>query len=200
MIKEIVDNENQSKDPNASVQELCEGAACSSSSSGGTSIEDKNAKRTFLEVNNAEKYKQFMLKPLETKRFKPSEALSKVRDFLPILKDSTTKLLDEFKQNPDLLNIENVGEDEEHIEMNLAMVSESEGSSNDSDSEEDDEDIEQDEESSHDEDHSKNSSPDPLEDFNLGFKVKIASNELKMPKTKAKKPFIKMIDSKEEDK
>ena len=139
-----------------------------------------------------------MLKPLETKRFKPSEALSKVRDFLPILKDSTAKLLDEFKQNPDLLNIENVGEDEEHIEMNLAMVSESEGSSDDNDSEED-EDIEQDVESSFEKETSKNSSPNPLEDLNLGFKVKIPSNELKMPKSKVKKPFIKMIDNKEED-
>ena len=90
------------------------------------------SKRAYLEVNESvDKYKSFILKQLETKRLKSSETLSRVRDFLPLFKESTSKLLDTFKENPDELNIENVQEDEEHIEMNLAVVSDDSDDSDD---------------------------------------------------------------------
>ena len=112
-------------------------SATSNSNGGGT-------KRTFLEVNNVEKYKSFLIKPLETKRVKPSDTLDRVRQFLPMLKESTNKLLDEFKADPDRVNIENVDEEaEQHIEMNLALVPDS--NTDDSDEDEDEEDDDEDE-------------------------------------------------------
>ena len=154
-----------------------------------------NSKRAYLEVNKAEQYKQFMLKPLETKKFKPSETLSKVRDFLPLLKESTSKLLDDFKENPDQLNIENVEEDEEHIEMNLAMVSESE-----SDEDDDDDDDDDGEEESDDEDESEDSS-NPLDAIDLDIKVndKTKLKKMKLPNSNVKKPIITVFDQNDDE-
>ena len=199
--------------------------------------EASGTKRTFLEVNNVEKYKQFLIKPLETKRLKPSDTLDKVRQFLPMLKESTSKLLDDFKANPDKLNIENVeDEDGQHIEMNLALVSESEsGSENDDDEDENDDDesnedenasnknklkkylnlfneIDGDEDSDEDDDEEEESDvdeteslePNPLDDLQLGFKVK-DPNEIRKLKTglelngkKSKRNLIKLIEPEEE--
>lgn len=179
------------------------------------------AKRAFLEVSDqAQKYKQFMLKPLETKKLKASETLSRVKDFLPLLKQSTDKLLDEFKANPDELNIENVDEEDEHIEMNLAVVSE------DSDDSDDDEDQYEEEESDDDEDEEDSDEEGPPDeegdddddtvtkkpkmkddqylDLDLGFKVKDPAklDKLKLPSTSkatGKKPLIQIIDPKTAD-
>jgi hypothetical protein len=199
--------------------------------------EASGTKRTFLEVNNVEKYKQFLIKPLETKRLKPSDTLDKVRQFLPMLKESTSKLLDDFKSNPDKLNIENVeDEDGQHIEMNLALVSESESGSEDDDEEDEDDDesnedenasnknklkkylnlfneIDGDEDSDDDddeededseEDETESLEPNPLDDLQLGFKVK-NPNEIRKLKTglevhgkKSKRNLIKLIEPEEE--
>lgn len=155
----------------------------------------KKEKRTFLEVNNAEKYKQFMLKPIETKRFKSSETLSRVRDFLPLLKQSTEKLMEDFKQNPDDVNIEKVDEEDEHIEMNLALVAQSESDSDEEDEEEEDSDEEEDEES-------ENESSNSLDDLQLGFKVKDPNRIKKLKlsaqsELKAKNGLIQVIESNE---
>lgn len=155
-------------------------------------------KRTFLAANpkpDIEKYKNFLIKPLETKRLKPSETLSKVRDFLPLLKDSTSKLLEDFKENPDSVNIENVGEDEQHIEMNLAYVTESE-----SDSSDESEESEEQESDKNSEEGSLDESA--LTDVGLGFKVKDPSlvNLRLATSVKTKmKPLIKMIDDQESE-
>ena len=188
-------------------------------------LETSGAKRSFLEVNNAEKYKQFLIKPLETKRLKPSDTLDKVRQFLPMLKESTSKLLDDFKSNPDKLNIENVeDDDEEHIEMNLALVSDSDSCSEDDEDDEDSDDEDKAvsnknklkeylkmlngngaevDEDDDDDDESESSEPNPLDDLQLGFKVK-NPNEIRKLKTsldldgkKSKRNLIKVIETKE---
>ena len=156
------------------------------------------SKRAYLEVNESvDKYKSFILKQLETKRLKSSETLSRVRDFLPLFKESTSKLLDTFKENPDELNIENVQEDEEHIEMNLAVVSDD---SDDSDDDNDDDDeVEESEDGSTDENTSdeEDSSNKPLDEINLGIKVKNPTSLTKLKLTTSsnkKKPIIDIMD------
>lgn len=172
------------------------------------------AKRAFLEVSDAQKYKQFMLKPPETKKLKASEALSRVKDFLPLLKQSTDKLLVDYKENPDEVNIENVDDEDEHIEMNLALVSED---SDDSDDDDEDEEDEEDESSDEDESEEETSEEgegdddtvtkkprkkdgDQYLDLDLGFKVKDPSKieKLKLPTTSkmasGKRPLIQIID------
>ncbi len=150
-----------------------------------------NNKRSYLEINETvNKYKPFMLKQLETKKLKPSETLSRVRDFLPLLKESTSKLLDAFKENPDELNIENVQEDEEHIEMNLAVVSESEDSDDESDQEDEDE-------TDTDDETEESNESNPLEQIDLDIKVtdKTKMNKIKLTKNKkVNKPMIKIVD------
>ncbi len=155
------------------------------------------SKRSYLEVNETvDKYKSFMLKKLETKRLKSSETLSRVRDFLPLFKESTSKLLDTFKENPDDLNIENVQEDEEHIEMNLAVVSESSDSEDSDDDEVEDNDNQSTDEESDVEEDSLNN----LDEINLGIKVssstglkklKLASNS---NNKNNKKPMINILE------
>jgi hypothetical protein len=156
-------------------------------------------KRNYLEIgNNLEKYKSFMLKSQETKRFKPSDALLKVKEFLPILKSSTDQLLTQFKDNPDQVNIENVEDEDEHIEMNLALVSDSD---DDEDSDEYDEIESEEDEGSSDEDKESNESDEEeaekteeenkLDQLNLGFKVKVPSQQIKIFNSKkSKKPNL----------
>lgn len=148
-------------------------------------------KRAWLEVNNVEKYKPFLIEKLETKRFKPSSTLSKVRDFLPMLKQSTDKLLEEHRENPDQVNIENVDEENEHIEMNLALVAQS-----DSDSESDDK--EDSEENDEDNSSDSGSSENVLDEINLGIKCKDPSKikklKLDSKKTPIRKDLIQIVD------
>ena len=145
-------------------------------------------KRNILETNpDVEKYKSFLLKPHETKRFKPSEALDKVRNFLPDFKASTSKLMDAFKENPDAVNIESVEEGDQHIEMNLAYVTESSDSDSDNDEAPDNSDSS---------DSSSDSVEKSIDPIGLGFEVKDLSQiSLKLKTSKPKnKPFIKIID------
>jgi hypothetical protein len=88
--------------------------------------EQKADKRPYLEVNAADKYKSFLVRPLETKRLKMSDALEKVKQFLPALKESTDKLLLDNKDDMARINIENVENSEKIIEMNVAFVSDGE--------------------------------------------------------------------------
>ena len=187
LIEEIKSNLNNSiEQKQQEDEETCESKPMST-------LSTNNNKRSYLEINETvNKYKPFMLKQLETKKLKPSETLSKVRDFLPLLKESTSKLLDAFKENPDDLNIENVQEDEEHIEMNLAVVSESE----DSDDESDQEDEEEEETDTDDETEESNES-NPLEQIDLDIKVtdKTKMNKIKLTKNKkVNKPMIKIVN------
>lgn len=181
-------------------------------------------KRPYLEVNSAEKYKQFVIKPIETKPLKPSATLDRVRQFLPLMKESTNKLLDQFKSNPEEVNIENVEEEDEHIEMNLALVSDSGESDEDEEEDDDDDDGsksnklksyldllsgkagDDDDESDSDEEDEDDGSPNPLDDLNLGFKVKdpskitnlkttIQDGKHEYKKNKHKKQLIKIIES-----
>lgn len=160
------------------------------------------SKRCFLDVNpnsDLNKYKQLLLNPIETKRFKPSEALSKVRDFLPQMKESTIKLMNDYKEKPDLVNMENVEEGEKHIELNLAYVLES-----DTDENSDYDDLNKEtssSDSSSESDSESNNSPSGIDSIGLGFKVKEPSGiSLKIEKnSKKKKPLIKMIEVDQED-
>lgn len=183
---------------NLNKDELTNDAKSSASTSGATQSASSPHKRTYLEVqknSDIEKYKNFLIKPLETKRLKPSDALSKVRDFLPLLKESTTKLLDDFKQNPDLVNMENVEDDEQHIEMNLAYVTESDS---DSDSDNGNTSSNSSSECSSENDDSTVQSPSALDELGLGFKVKDTTKpKLKLTSKLKKKPIIKIIDSKD---
>ena len=186
-------------------------------------LEGRASKRNFLEVNNTEKYKQFLIKPFETKRLKQSDTLDKVRQFLPMLKESTNKLLDDFKANPEKLDIENVeDEDDQHIEMNLALVPDSgsdEESDNDDESDDDHDSTNKNKlnkymsllngnnESDDDDDEEEedeSSEPNPLDELKLGFKVD-NPNEIKKLKTslnqsenKSKRNLIKVIETCEE--
>ncbi|RNA22012.1 hypothetical protein BpHYR1_046538 [Brachionus plicatilis] len=150
-------------------------------------------KRAWLEVNKIEKYKPFLINKLETKKFKPSSTLSKVRDFLPMLKQSTDKLLEEYKENPDQVNIENVDDEQEHIEMNLALVAQSDS---DSDEQEESEGSEGQNESGSD------SSADSIDDLNLGFKVrdpnKVKKLNLDSKKTPIRKDLIQVVNDDQE--
>ncbi len=153
-----------------------------------SSVTTKSPTKRAFEV---EKYKNFLLKPLETKRMKPSETLSKVRDFLPLLKESTTRLIDDSKVNPDAFNMETVADDDEqHIEMNLAYVLESSESDSD-DSDDDDDDSEED-----DEGEDEIGATTDLNSIGLDIKVKDPSQlNLKLTSgTSGKKPMIKIID------
>jgi hypothetical protein len=155
-----------------------------------------------------------------------------------MLKESTSKLLNDFKANTDKLNIENVeDEDGQYIEMNLALVSESESGSEDDDEEDEDDDDDEsnedenashknklkkylnlfneidddedsdeddDEEEDSDEDETESLEPNPLDDLQLGFKVK-NPNEIRKLKTglelngkKSKRNLIKLIEPEEE--
>ena len=185
---------------------------CTSSSAMADSAASAS-KRNYLEVNATGKYKPFMLKPLETKRFKPSESLSKVKDFLPMLRESTMKLLDQFKQDPDACNIEHVGDDDEqHIELNLAMVSDHSDSDSDDDDDDDNDDDDPDESSeaesdatseseavsSGDEAENDQEEKSKFDELGLGFSVK--SN--KAPKIKltskqknSKAALVQLIES-----
>lgn len=150
------------------------------------------AKRGYLEVNEAGKYKSLLLKPLETKKMKPSEVMSRVREFLPMFKESTAKLFDENKDNLDALNIENVEDDEDHIEMNLALIPDDSDDSDDSDEQEYEE-----EESEKSENESEEDSDDLGDTLQLGFKVKDPSkiNKLKTSSNKLGKDMIQVIES-----
>lgn len=193
------------------IQELDEDGTCVTSKdtkneqpSEPCSISKSPTKRSFLDVNDMDtpstnaatsKYKNFLLKPLETKRLKPSEALSKVRNFLPFLKESTDKLMTEYKLNPDLVNMEsNVDEEDQHIEMNLAYVPES-----DSDSEDSDESNDNSEESSDDSDGGEEEAEgvDALKEIGLGFTVSDPSKKKLRLTAKVKrknKPVIQVIE------
>jgi hypothetical protein len=103
-------------------------------------VQTKPDKRPYLEVNEANTYKSFLLKPFETKRLKTSDALEKVKQFLPSLKESTDKLIDDNKDDMQRINIENIDDKSDQIiEMNLAFVSDSE----DTDDADDDDDEDQ---------------------------------------------------------
>lgn len=214
------DDEKKEKCVEVDKKETNGAKPCSSNS-----LNDSKPKSTqkFLEFNQLDKYKSFLLNKLETKPTKPSDTLSRVREFLPMLKESTAKLLDEFKENPDELNIENVGDDDEHIEMALAFVPEESNSSNDSD--EDEEDSESSEESDFEEDEedlsegkeeeggendnkrkieeeNSNSSSEALDQIGLGFikykskaKLKLTANDNK----KFKKNLIQVIENDEKN-
>jgi hypothetical protein len=180
--------------------------APSTSSTTTTTTAASGGKRNFLEVNSLDKYKNLLLKPVETKRLKPSETLSKVRDFLPLLKESTNKLLEEFKDKPDELNIENVNDDEEHIEMNLALLPEDDDSSTSDDDDDDDEDDDDDSQDSNDDDEESteddeeeeeeqdDSSSNSIDELQLGFKVKNPTKIKKLKLTRdskaTKRPLI----------
>lgn len=187
---------NQSEENDSTTENAC--TSKSEEPSGlipnNSALSGSSNKRNFLEVNNIEKYKQFMLKPIETKRLKSSDALAKVRDFLPLLKESTSKLLEDYKNNLNDLDIENVGEDEEHIEMNLAMVSDS-----DTDSDEDDDDDPEEEESGNEKSSDDDSIDESIDDLQLGFKVKNTNKFKKLkicnePISKSKKNMIEILD------
>ena len=110
---------------------------------------------------------------------------------MPLFKESTSKLLDTFKENPDELNIENVQEDEEHIEMNLAVVSESEDSDDESDQEDEEEETDTDDETE------ESNESNPLEQIDLDIKVtdKTKMNKIKLTKNKkVNKPMIKIVN------
>lgn len=151
------------------------------------------SKRQYLEVNNAETVKKLLVKPTEIKRVKPSETLAKVREFLPLLKESTSRLMDEFKANPERVDIENVEEGDEHIEMNLALMPQGDSDSDSDDGEEDESEDEEETEESDDETNSD------LEELELGFKVKDPNRlkKLKLAKTSSgtKKSLISEIGS-----
>ncbi|OLY78965.1 hypothetical protein AYI68_g6978 [Smittium mucronatum] len=71
------------------------------------------------EVNNLvpkqNEKKTFEIKP-------PSELLSRIANFLPLLKQENEKLEQSLTSNPETLNIENIGEDEtQFIEMDLNL-------------------------------------------------------------------------------
>jgi hypothetical protein len=161
-------NQEQNGDvcmPSSSATSLTEDTKPTSSTSNTSS-----GKRNFLEVNDLDKYKNLLLnKPFETKRLKPSEALDRVRQFLPNFKQSTEKLLDEHKERPDEVNIENVEDEAEHIEMNLALIPESGSDSNEDDSDEEEEEEDDEEES---ENEGPESSPNSVDDLKLGFKAR----------------------------
>ena len=169
--------------------------------------ETKASKRAFLEINEIDKFKSLLVKPFETKKFKPSEALDRVRQFLPNFKESTDRLLHDHRENPNEANIENVEDEDEHIEMNLALIPES---GSDSESEEDDTDEHSEQESSDTEkedeaENTEDSSPNSVDDLQLGFKVKDATKlkRLKLPQSNSKsskvKNMIQEIESSEKN-
>lgn len=158
--------------------------------------EENSLKRAFLEVNNAEKYKNFMLKPLKTKKLKSSDTLDKVKAFLPDLKLSNEKLLESFNNNPDDVNIENVDEEEQFIEMNLAFVPESSG--DDTSDEEDNDESEADSEISEEESEENKNQKTSLNEFLDNFEVPPSTSAIKLETTKKpkNKPTISVIHNK----
>jgi hypothetical protein len=171
------------------------GAECmpsTSQTSEGQPPQLQNSKRNYLEISELDKYKNLLIKkPLETKKFKPSEALDRVRQFLPNFMQSTDKLLDEHKDNPAGVSIEDVtDESEQHIEMNLALIPESDSDSDDEDS---DEDEDEDEEES--ENGDVESSPNSVDDLQLGFKARDPNKikRLKLNTGVSKKPNVRLI-------
>jgi hypothetical protein len=180
------------------------------------------SQNAFLEVNETEKYKQFLIKKskLETKALKPSETFDRLRQFLPMFINSTNQLLEESKKNPENFNIENVDEDDgEHIEMNLQYVKESDSDDDDSDSDDEEEEDDSNSESeSNNSDKSTDETKPSISDKKreilsdededdeseklkeiVGFKV-TDPRRIKKLKTslevKNKKPLIEVIESK----
>jgi len=73
----------------------------------------------------------------KTRKFESSSVLSRVKEFLPLMKTENTKLLQRMKQDPNVSSIEvDLKEDETDsnggplIEMNLALFHDSDDSSN----------------------------------------------------------------------
>lgn len=154
-----------------------------SNSESEASTSQQAIKRSLLEVNEADKYKSFMLKQLETKKFKPSDALDRVKQFLPDFKAANEKLLAEAKENPSQVDIENCENDDKVIEMSLAFVPEG-----DSDSDEED-DAEQEvdgDEGENDDEQAK----DSIQKY-LKMSEKLLSKN-------SKKPMIKVIEGDDE--
>lgn len=165
-------------------------------------------KRSFLEVSEIDKYKNFLIKqqPLETKRFKPSDTLDKVRQFLPMLKESTEKLLNEYKEDPSKVDIENCENDENVIEMNLQFVCNSSNSGESDDDDEEEEEEDDDEENENDEDVqpgcSTNNKPKEMLDLEKLIEKGYKNNEIKISSDsvfKKKKPLIKIISNNDDD-
>ena len=158
---------------------------------------DKSVKRAFLEVTELDKYKSVFInnKPFETKRLKTSDVLDKVKQFLPSLKESTDKLLVEYKENPSNVDIENCENDENIIEMNLQFVEENSDSSSSDSSDDNDE---TDEEIQNSEDEKKEKKVLDINELINQDQVKVNSDILFKSKNKAKKPFIKIIDNNED--
>lgn len=141
-------------------------AATSTTSSGSN-------KRQYLEVNKAETMKKLLIKPCETKPVKPSETLARVREFLPLLRESTNKLVEESKQNPAAVDIENVDEEDEHIEMDLALIPDDSDEDSDEDEEDDEEEEDEEEEETDDSDDEEDvKTQETLKELGLGFQVK----------------------------
>lgn len=127
------------------------------------------SKRQYLEVNKAETIKKLLIKPCEIKPVKASEALARVREFLPLMKESTNKLMEESKLNPSAVDIENVDDEDEHIQMDLALMPEDSDSDSDEDDDDDDEDEEDEDESE--EDDEDDETKESLKELGLEFKV-----------------------------
>ena len=158
-------------------------------------------KRAYLEVSELDKYKNLLInKPFETKRLKTSDALDRVKQFLPSLKESTDKLLSEYQENPSNFDIENCENDENVIEMNLQFVKESDSDNSDSTDDEDEDDDEAEESEDNDEDDEqseKSTEKKQILDINELIEqdqIKIDSDTLFKNK-KIKKPFIKILNS-----
>jgi hypothetical protein len=162
-------------------------------------------KRSFLEISELDKFKNVMInKPFETKRLKASDALDKVKLFLPSLKESTDKLLAEHKDNPSGVDIENCENDENVIEMNIQFVKE-----NDSDEDSDDHDYDDDNISDSDNEDVSDSDLDGKDKKLLDINDLINQEQIKInsqivfnnknKSKKLKKPFIKIINNVEEE-
>lgn len=171
--------------------------AATSSAERNEGAEKPASKRNYLEVNKTDTMKKLLVKPSEIKPMKPSEALARVREFLPLLKESTNKLVAEAKIDPLAVDIENVGEEDEHIEMNLALMPEN----SDSDSDDDESDEDEDSDEQDEDDESPNDTEESINQLGLGFKVKdpnrIKRLKLEKPSANNKKPLISEINTDE---
>ena len=152
-------------------------------------------KRAFLEISELDKYKNLLInKPFETKKLKSSDALDRVKQFLPSLKASTDKLLLDFKENPSNFDIENCENDDNFIEMNLQFVKESDSENDSDDCEDDDEDTESSDEESDEGNDSKEKKLLDINELIEQDQIKITGDTLFKNK-KIKKPFIKIINN-----
>ncbi|KAK6180856.1 hypothetical protein SNE40_008832 [Patella caerulea] len=96
------------------------------------SSEDPNGKTTTSKhLLYSEKFEKEPVKILKTdstnssrKTFKPppSSVLSQVKNFLPKMIEANVELQQRLQNEPEELDIENVNEEDCHIEMNLALV------------------------------------------------------------------------------